>query len=579
VTSGEVLREFRSPLAGLSHIQAIALSRNGSRLAAVAFPVRQDGADFVPDGDATTIAVWTAASDEPIITLKHKKTQDVILSPDGRLLAAWDTEGEITIWMLPHGKELHRFRVGRAPVFCLAFGRDPVWHGDDSLPPWLLAVGESHGLVTVWDLRSHRPRSICRGSRADVRAMDFSADGAFLLTGGAAQNKLWDVATGTCLLDLKIQTYIRAITFAPDGRRIALSWDRPWEPQRGAVEVVELELGHGIRTLYGVQGRIEKTAVSADGRLIAAVSHEWQIGVWEWPSGRLRGVLPSPVGRFVDNLGMAFDAERGRFACSGGKQAQMWDLRSERPIKRWDLYEGLCDSLAFMPSGHLLLIRCETQSGREGPFTSVSDPRVVRMYDLLGAASRRLLQEITDFPQHVHAIALAPGGSVFLVDGVTMDKDRPIRRSRVYDAPSGKLLHELPMRFRPGGGWPPRFDPSGKVVALILDEGESGAGFSMYDLPGMRPRGIPDLNISCLGPGATLAMGDPNEQPAVLALLDVARGRPLLLRIAMDVEAYPNSFQFSPDGLHVMFGRSDGTLSILNLNEVNRRLSGLHLGW
>src|SRR5262249_26526110 len=155
VTSGEVLREYRSPLEGDSRLGAIALSRDGSRLAAVATPVRRDGDGFVPDGDATTITLWGAASEQPIRTLKHRSTRDLTLSPDGRLLAAWDVAGEVTVWTLPDGKELRRFRVGRTPVSCLAFGRDPVWHEDDSAPRWLLAVGESSGLVTVWDLGAH----------------------------------------------------------------------------------------------------------------------------------------------------------------------------------------------------------------------------------------------------------------------------------------------------------------------------------------------------------------------------------------------------------------------------------------
>src|SRR5205814_1145831 len=130
-----------------------------------------------------------------------------------------------------------------------------------------------------------------------------------------------------------------------------------------------------------------------------------QIGIWEWPSGRLLGVLPAPVGRFVDSLGMAFDADGRRFACSGGHRAQLWDLQSERLIKQWDLHEGLCDALGFPTPNRLLLIRAETRSGRQGPFSNVTDPRVVRIYDLLSPAPTKPLREITDFPRHVLAIA------------------------------------------------------------------------------------------------------------------------------------------------------------------------------
>ena len=179
IDSSKTCQRFRSPLEGLSDFRPITLSHQGSRLAAVAWPVRKQGDKFIVEGGVSTIAIWDvdarwdAGFKEPIRILKHKATQDLALSPDGRLLAAWDKSGEITVWTLPDGKEFRRFRVGRVPVSCLVFGRDPVWHEDDSVPPWLLAVGESSGLITVWDLSAHRPRSTCRGSEFGVHAMDF----------------------------------------------------------------------------------------------------------------------------------------------------------------------------------------------------------------------------------------------------------------------------------------------------------------------------------------------------------------------------------------------------------------------
>jgi serine/threonine protein kinase/WD40 repeat protein len=577
VASSEILREYRSPAERASHLGRIRLSRDGSRLAAVVLPVRPDGDKLIPDGEATTIATWDAASDRPIRTVRHQATKDLVLSPDGRLLAAWDTEGEITVWTLPDGKELPPFKVGRAPVRCAAFGRDPVWHGDDSVPPWLLAVGESHGLVTVWDLRLHKPRSTCRGSSFQVWAMDFSSDGALLLTAGRPPTKLWDVATGTCIMELGVGDFVGSVSFARDGRHIATGWGPRFDPTEGAVEVAELEPGHGIHPLYGLQGRVVKTAFSPDGRLVAGASHEWQIGIWDRSSGRLLGVLPAPVGQFVDSLAMAFDADGRRLACAGGHRAELWDLRTERPVKQWDLHEAICDSLAFPSPDRLLLIRCETRSGRQGPFTHVSDPRVIRIYDLSSPTSARLLHEITDFPRHVHHIALAPGGSVFLADGTATAEGRDVRRSRLYDGLSGKLLHELPTKLGPKPGSTVKIDPSGKVLAVILDP-DQFAHFSLFDLPGLKYRGMLRVPAFHLSPGATWSMGLEGPQQSELVLNDIARGQ-AVLRIVNDAGVTDTSFNFSPDDRHVAFGRRDGAICILDLVEVNTRLTKLRLGW
>jgi len=584
VGSGTELRRFRSPLEGSSVFRAITLSRTGSHLAAVAFRARKQGESLDVDTQAaTTIAVWDAASGQQLGNLEHKATQDVALSPDGRLLAAWNFEGEITVWTIPDRKLLSRFRVGRAPVFCLTFGRDPVWHEDHSVPPWLLAVGESTGLVTIWDLPHQRPRSTCRGSTFDVSAMDFSADGVLLLTAGRNPTKLWDVATGTCLLDLDCGDSINASAFAPDGRHIALGSARPDAPQRAAVEVVSLERGHGLHTLYGLKGVIEKTAFSPDGRLIAAVTHEWQIGLWDWPSGRLRGVLDFPIGRFVDNLGMAFDAAGQRFACSGGHKTRLWDLRTEQRIWERDLPGGLCDDLAFSAPDSLFLVRCETQSGRSAPFEvhPSIDPCVVRIYDLLSLTPRKAMLEITDFPRQVHAIRSAPGSKLFVVDGVGMEDGRPVRRSRVYSSPSGKLLRDLPTTVEAQTGSLVLFDPSGTVLAVALEHVGPRARYNLFDLPALSPRGVIDGLTLSLNLGGTQWLGyldATDDQPVRLAL--GARGRPEpLLEVVRDLPSSPHSSNFSPDGRYVTVGNHDGTVSVLDLVETNLQLSKLRLGW
>jgi WD40 repeat protein len=311
--------------------------------------------------------------------------------------------------------------------------------------------------------------------------------------------------------------------------------------------------------------------------MVAGATHEWQIGIWEWPSCRLVRVLPAPVGRFVDSIGMAFDADGRRFACSDGHQARLWELQSDRLIKEWDLHEGLCDSLAFRSSERLLLVREETQTGRTGPFGPVDvrvDPRVVRIYDLLSSTPTNAIVEINDFPAHVHAISLTPNGAAFVVEGVAVDKDRQVvRRSRVYDGASGKLLRDLPSNIRPISATHTHFDPSGKVGRIVLDSGHG----SLFGLPEFTFRKAPDVPIACLSPGAIWAMGN-NQGTREIYLSEIATGR-TVLRISEDVEASRFSFNFSPDGRHVIFGRKDGTISVLEPAEVNKRLSELHLGW
>jgi WD40 repeat protein len=574
VSSGEEIRTLRSPLEGPSIVSAITLSRDGSRLAAVVRPGKEDPDD--PRDGPTTLVAWDVSSDRPLRTLAHKATQGVVLSPDGRFLAAWDSSGEITVWTLPDGKELPRFHVGRMPVSCLAFGRDPVWHDDGPAPPWLLAVGESSGLITVWDLDANRPRSICRGSNFGVDSMDFSDDGALLLSGGRTPAKLWDVATGTCLLNIRVGDYVGAIAFAPDGFHLALG---SWHPAGPSLEVVELERGHGVNTLYGLQGVVQKTTFSPDGRFIAGASHEWQVGLWEADSGRLVGILPAPIGRFADSIGMAFDADGGLFACSVGHQARLWDVKERRLIRPWELpAEGLCDSIAFAGRDHLLLVRQETKDRRGAPFNSHPPkdfPRVVRLYDLLGTSPTQPIAEINAFDWHIHDIEIAPDGSFFAVDGLGKEGQALRRRFHVYKAPSGEFVRDLPTRLRLDmAGWI-IFDPSSKVLAAGLDP---VGPLELFELPALTFRGAAVADVDCVGPGAERSIGVASEGGSHLVLIDLITRR-RFLRIVEDVGANQQGFRFSPDGRRVTVSRSDGTVSVLDLVEINRRLTEFHLGW
>jgi serine/threonine protein kinase/WD40 repeat protein len=567
-------QRFRSPVKEATDLRAIAISREGSRLAAAAWPPLENSDLLAIAGRETTIAVWDVDSrwdgafKEPIKVLKHSGTQGLVLSPDGRLLAAWDVSAEITVWTLPDARQLTRFRVGRAPVNNAAFGRDPFWHEDSSVPPWVLAVGDSSTLITVWDLRANRPRNLCSGTDFSVGALDFSPDGAMLLSGGHDKVKLWDVATGTCVLNLPFGPF--GVAFAADGQTCSLVLDKLY--------LLKVDQGHGIRTLFGLRGAVEKTAISADGRLIAGASHEYDVGVWETDSGRLIRVFPAPVGRLADSIGLAVDQTGSRLACSVGQEARLWSLVSSSTLRSWSLPEGLCESLAFSDKDHLLLARQENKSRQGGPFNAFpSDkfPRVVRLYDLLGPTPIQPLAEIDAFDRHVYDIKMAPDGSVFAVDGEGTDQGKIRRRFQVHHGATGRLLRALPTSFR-GGSAQFQIAADSKTLATILAGKEPP--FTLFGLPSLDYRGTSSAFMSCLSTDARWSMNSSSDPQPSITLLDVESGKPLL-RVAEDVADRQNGRRFSPDGQHAILGRQNGTVSVLDLPTIKERLAGLNLAW
>src|SRR5262249_5253527 len=134
----------------------------------------------------------------------------------------------------------------------------------------------------------------------------------------------------------------------------------------------------------GLVGRVAHVWFSSDDRLVAALSHNWKVAVWDWKAGRLLHVFEVPSGLFADNATLAFNADSTRMAFVSGTRATLWEVASGKVLDSWDLPWGLVERLAFHPDGKLLLLRTETRDN-EPPFGHVPwkvHPRVCRLRDL-----------------------------------------------------------------------------------------------------------------------------------------------------------------------------------------------------
>jgi hypothetical protein len=101
---------------------------------------------------------------------------------------------------------------------------------------------------------------------------------------------------------------------------------------------------------------------------------------------------------------------------------------------------------------------------------------------------------------------------------------------------------------------------------------------TLFGLPNLEYRGVTTATLAALSPGATWSMDVTSDQPPALTLFSVVTGLPVM-RMDQDVQARQLSFNFGPDGRYAIVGRTDGTVSLLDLPEVNRHLTKLNLGW
>jgi serine/threonine protein kinase/WD40 repeat protein len=587
VGSGQELRRFATPRdAGAVVISAWNLTRDGARVGVILQPIkaRPDGGAVlggegrpIPDGDRTGIIVWNGTTGAEVARIEHEAMVDLIFAPDGRYLAAWDKQNRVTVWTLPDGRPYATFHVGHTAIEAIGFGRDPARRADDGpdATRWVLAAGDAGGTVTIWNLADRGVRCICRGAAYDIKGLDFSPDGTILAAVGRSA-QLWDVATGGLLLSLKEANHITSVAFAPDGRRLAVASVDSFGP--GGVNVWDLDPGRGVETLQGLSGRVEKVIVSPDGRLIAALANNWEIGVWDYPGGRLRWVFQVPPGAFTDNAGLAFDAEGRRLAFSAWEHAQLWDLRTGRIIKSWDLPPALNEAPAFSGPDRLLLFREETQSGRLPPTTQAPpevEPRVARLYDLL-ADPKVPIREVKDFNLKVLYIVASRGGEVFAIEGVGTKEGRRLRKLMAIEGPTGKELWSS-SSGRAADASNMIFDPTGQLFLYKADDAGSS---NLLDTATGRLRGTMLTLPYSVSPDAArwlLMEGGSTDRPEMIAIHERGRNRASLRFVTDDLARGTGAF--SPDGRHVVLCSQDGRVIVCDLNEMNHWLSGVGLGW
>ena len=210
---------------------------------------------------------WETASGQVIARFAHRSSA-MAFSAQGDLLAVVDeSKQRVIVWSLAGKKVWAELPVGPVPITSLAFGqnlrspRTTVDHRHE-----YLAVGDAGGTITILDLQARIP-VVCRGSARNIDALTFNSDGTLLASGGREETRLWDVATGRCVLrvrDSHGMDYITGLAFSPDDRKLAVSSRGIFVPP--AVTVWKLETDRGLRRLRGLSGQLESIVVSPDGR-------------------------------------------------------------------------------------------------------------------------------------------------------------------------------------------------------------------------------------------------------------------------------------------------------------------------
>jgi WD40 repeat protein/serine/threonine protein kinase len=334
-----------------SYVMSVSFSPDGKRLASASLD--------------KTIKVWDAQTGQNPATLKKGGlVRSVAISPDGKRLAAAGLApgesgkgplgggGEVKVWDIQTGKELHSLKGGAAKV---AFSPDGKRLASAGLVyvPGKEPVGE----VKVWDAHTGKELLTLKGGGASVA---FSPDGKHLASAGGVYNRLqlqasevkvWDAHTGKELLTLNGGGVFPGVssdggglsaTFSPDGKRLASASGKEiklWDAQTGK-ELRTLKCG-GMTVAY-----------SPDGKRLASSGHPG-VTVWDAETGEellaLKGHTDDHVGRVVYSP----DGKR-LVTASRDKTVKVWDVQTGLELLTLEGHGGLFNGVAFSPDGHRL---------------------------------------------------------------------------------------------------------------------------------------------------------------------------------------------------------------------------------
>jgi WD40 repeat protein len=287
-------------------------------------------------------------------------------------------------------------------------------------PDGKLAALGGYAQVRLIDSQSRATLRTLSGHRGNVTAVEFSADGARIVSaagepGVFGEVKLWNTADGALVRTIVgHRDNLYDATLSRDGKLLATAG---YDQQ---IKLWNAETGRELRTLAGHNGAVFDLAFSPDGKLLASASADRSVKLWDVASGTRLDTFGQPL---KEVYAVAFSPD-GRHVVAGGvdNRIRVWEIspsakEGSNPLRYTRFaHEGAIVRLAFSPDGKTLV--------------SSAEDRTVKIWNAADYTERRSLKSQPDWPV---ALALGADNSSLLVG-------RLDGSFAFYDTASGKPI-------------------------------------------------------------------------------------------------------------------------------------------
>jgi RNA polymerase sigma factor (sigma-70 family) len=229
--------------------------------------------------------------------------------------------------------------------------------------------------------------------RGFVRVVASAPNGKVLLSGGDEDRtvRLWDVASGKELVQMRTEKQLTGIALSPDGTTVATG------EVDGTVRLWRAATGKPLATLQGHTALVVGLAFAPDGKTLASIGNDQRACLWDVATGKRLQELPvdQPEGFCV-----AFSPD-GKTLASGtrgqGTNVRLWDVASGKELSLLQGQPREAWVLSFSPDGKTLAAAC----ARDSP--------ALRLWDW---KTRKQIGQMETAGEQTATVAFSPNGKL-----------------------------------------------------------------------------------------------------------------------------------------------------------------------